>query len=83
MYTDHFLTRKKRVEYFVYQRFWDKFYDAKVSSYYFQFYAISARRKKRLYLQFAFYRLRGYCGTGDVGQGTVLCPTFFLTNTSV
>ena len=48
MYTDHFLTRKKRVEYFVYQRFWDKFYDAKVSSYYFQFYAISARRKKTI-----------------------------------
>ena len=48
MYTDHFLTRKKRVEYFVYQRFWYKFYDAKVSSYYFQFYAISARRKKTI-----------------------------------
>lgn len=32
----------------MYQRFWDKFYDAKVSSYYFQFYAISARRKKTI-----------------------------------
>ena len=30
----------------MYQRFWDKFFDAKVASYYFQFYALSARRKK-------------------------------------
>ena len=46
VYTDHSIIRKKRVEYFVYQRFWNKFYDAKVASYYFQFYAISARKKK-------------------------------------
>lgn len=32
----------------MYQRFWNKFYDAKVASYYFQFYAISARRRKKL-----------------------------------
>ncbi|MBR6208401.1 MAG: hypothetical protein IKQ69_05335 [Oscillospiraceae bacterium] len=32
----------------MYQRFWNKFYDAKVASYYFQFYAISARRNKNV-----------------------------------